>query len=156
MLSNTKCLRLHFMSETFQKKSDAIKKFFIQFSTAEDRYNALIDRGRKLPLFPTDQKISQNLVSGCQSNLYLISRMVDGLVYFEAASDALISAGLAAILISVYTGESPATILKTPPQFLFDLGIHASLSPNRSNGLANIHLRMKQDALNFLVLLNNS
>lgn len=144
------------MSETFQKKSDALKKFFPNFLSGEDRYKALIDLGRSLPPFPLALKIPENLVSGCQSNLYLSAQFIDGLVYFEAASDALISAGLAAILIAVYNGESPETILKQPPQFLNDLGIYTSLSANRSNGLSQIHLRMKKEALKFLVALKIS
>jgi cysteine desulfuration protein SufE len=139
------------MSETFQKKSDSVKKFFPSFLSPEDRYKTLIDLGRGLPSFPLALKIPENLVSGCQSNLYLSARLEGGLVYFEAASDALISAGLAAILIAVYSGESPETILKQPPQFLNDLGILVSLSANRSNGLSHIHLRMKKEALKFLV-----
>jgi len=139
------------MSETFQKKSDAIKKIFTTLTLEEDRYKILIEMGRRLPPVSPDLKVPENLVPGCQSNLYLSSRFINGLVLFEAASDALISSGLAALLLSVYSGESPETILKQPPQFLDDLGIHASLSPNRSNGLAHIHLRMKKDALKYLM-----
>lgn len=144
------------MSETFQKKSDALKKSFTIFSSIEDRYKAIIDMGRSLPPFPLHLKCPENLVAGCQSTLYLASQYEDGLVFFKVASDALISSGLAAILIAVYSGESPETILKMPPQFLDDLNIHASLSPNRSNGLAQIHLRMKKDALKFLISTQNS
>ena len=144
------------MSETFQKKSEELKKSFSKFPSPEDRYKALIEMGRNLPPFPAESKCPENLVAGCQSSLYLTSRFIDGLVFFEAASDALISAGLAAILIAVYNGESPETLLKQPPQFLSDLNIFASLSPNRSNGLAQIHLRMKKDALKFLVSTNQS
>jgi cysteine desulfuration protein SufE len=139
------------MSETFQKKSEEVKNFFASCSSPEARYDALIAMGRKLPLFHPALKTPENLVVGCQSNLYLASRLIDDLLYFEAASDALISAGLAALLIAVYSGETPETILKQPPLFLADLGIHASLSPNRSNGLAHIHLRMKQEALKLLI-----
>ncbi len=141
------------MSGTFQEKANAVKKFFPQFLSAEDRYKALIDLGRSLPTLPPALKVPENLVSGCQSNLYLAARFIDGLVFFEAGSDALISAGLAALLINVYSGEPPETILKQPPDYVRDLGIAASLSANRSNGLAHIHLRMKKEALKFLVTL---
>jgi sulfur transfer protein SufE len=144
------------MSGTFLEKSNEVKKFFPQNLQAEARYKALIDLGAGLPPLPAALKVPENLVSGCQSNLYLAARFNDGLVYFEAASDALISAGLAALLIKVYSGETPETILKQPPGFLSDLGIAATLSANRSNGLAHIHLRMKQEALKFLVSLTIS
>lgn len=152
MLSNTKCLWHRFMGETFQKKSAEIRAFFTSLPSQEARYSALIEMGRKLVPIPSDFKTDDRLVPGCQSRLHLISRVDGGLVYFQAASDALISAGLAALLISVYSGETPETILKEPPRFLDDLGIYASLSMNRSNGLANIFLRMKQDALKFLLV----
>lgn len=139
------------MRETFQKKSLSVKEFLTKLPTSEARYKALIEMGRTLPPISPHLKIPQHLVSGCQSNLYLISRIDDGFVYFEAASDALISAGLAALLIAVYSGESPETILKEPPRFVDELGLHASLSPSRSNGLSNIHLRIKQEALKFLM-----
>ncbi len=144
------------MSGTFLEKSNAVKKFFPPFLSPEDRYKVLIDLGRSLPPLPPALMVPENLVSGCQSNLYLAARFTDGLVFFEAGSDALISAGLAALLIKVYSGEAPETILKEPPRFLSDLRIAASLSANRSNGLAHIHLRMKQEALKFLVALNIS
>jgi cysteine desulfuration protein SufE len=139
------------MTITFQKKSDEIKKFFNSITTSEQRYEALIEMGRQLPPLRADLKIPENLVAGCQSQLYLVSRFSDGRVYFDAASDALISAGLAALLIQIYNGETPETILKEPPRYLSDLGIYASLSPNRSHGLSQIHLKMKQHALNFLM-----
>ncbi len=144
------------MSETFQKKSDWIKEKFAHLASSEDRYHALIKMGRDLSSFPDELKIPENLVAGCQSNLYLATQFDNGALYFKAASDALISAGLAALLISVYSGESPETILKQPPQFLADLGIQASLSQNRSNGLSSIHLRMKQEALKSLMALSIS
>ncbi len=96
-------------------------------------------------------KIPQNIVPGCQSVMYLHSRLEEGRVYFTVGSDALISAGLAALLVNVYNGESPETILKCPPDYIKELNIGASLTPGRANGLHNIHLRMKQDALKFLL-----
>ena len=87
---------------------------------------------------------------GCQSTTYLVSHLNDDKMSFYVWSEALISAGLAALLASVYNGESPEAVLKCPPDFLTDLGISASLTPNRANGLYNLHLRMKQDALRFL------
>jgi len=140
------------MGETFQKKSDAVKKFFSSLSNPEAKYSALIEMGRKLPPLSVEQKSAAHLVPGCQSNLYLVSRLINGRIEFGAASDALISAGLAALLISVYSGESPEIVLKEPPRFLDDLGIHASLSPNRSNGLSSIHLKMRQEALKYLMI----
>jgi len=143
------------MGENFFQKSAEIKHFFQSCRTDDDRYSALINLGRKLLALPPEYRTDDRLVPGCQSRLYLYSRFSNGLVHFEAAADALISAGLAALLIQAYSGESPETILKEPPRFLDELGLYASLSPNRSNGLASIHLRMKQDALKFLLPIKN-
>ncbi|PIS03252.1 MAG: SufE [Chlamydiae bacterium CG10_big_fil_rev_8_21_14_0_10_42_34] len=141
------------MSETFQKKCAEIKNKFAALST-EERYHLLMEMGRKLPPFPEDFKTPDRIVSGCQSVLYLNTSIIEGKLFFDAHTDALISAGLAALLISVYSGQSAESILKNPPSFITELGLDASLSPSRSNGLAQIHLRMKQEALKALVSLN--
>jgi len=126
---------------------DAIRKAFSSLKTPEERYNFLIDLGRKLPDYPDALKTPENLVPGCQSLLYLATTLRDGKMHFQAHSDALISKGLAALLIWAYDGCSPQDVLKNPPVFLQELGIFASLSPSRSNGLAQIYRRMQQEAV---------
>ncbi len=135
---------------TFLKKVEALKKKFGALKTAEERYDALMQMGRALPPFLGEWKTVERKVSGCQSTLYLRAECVGGRVFFTATADALISAGLAALLIEVYSGETPETVLTQPPLFLEELGIYASLSPNRSHGLSSIHLKMKQEALRCL------
>lgn len=114
-----------------------------------------MDLGKNLKLLDPSDKIPSNLVSGCQSIMYLKSSLQNGKMFFEADSNALISAGLAFLLIFVYSGESPETILLKPPQFLEEMGIYSSLSLNRANGLMNIFLKMKQDAVKALTKANN-
>lgn len=138
------------MTETFKEKCEKLKKIFAPLSTSE-RYQALMDMGKRLPPFPDSYKTPDRIVRGCQSLLYLKAEVCDGKIYFEAHADALISAGLAALLISIYAGESPEIVLTQNPDFIGELGLGSSLSLNRSNGLANIHLRMKQDALKAIV-----
>ena len=99
------------------------------------------------PLYKTES----NIVKGCQSVMHLRSYLENGKIFFEANSDALISLGLSAILISIYSGETAETVLTCPPNCLEELGISASLSQNRANGLYSIHLKMKQDALKLLM-----
>ncbi|MBF8262427.1 MAG: putative sufE-like protein [Parachlamydiales bacterium] len=135
---------------SIEKRIDKIKEMFAT-STPEEKMIRLLDLGRSLPPYPGDQKTTPHLVPGCQSTLYLYSHLENGRVHFEACADALISAGLAALLIYVYSSESPEIILKTPPSFLANLGILDSLTPSRSNGLAHIHQRMKKDSLKFLL-----
>ena len=131
----------------FEERVEALKKKISALETMEKKYNVLIEMGRGLPPLEEQHKTKENLVRGCQSALHLYSFIENGNIFFEASSDALISAGLAALLISIYSGLSPETILKNPPHFLHELGIYVSLSPHRSNGLSQLHLRMKQDAL---------
>lgn len=136
-----------FMFETCVEKQKQVKALFSSCGDEEQKYQLIINMGRELPHLPVSEKMPQNIVQGCQSTVYLSSKLVDGQVLFAAESDALISSGLAAVLIKVYSGEPPETILKCPPDYLEELGIGASLTPGRANGLYSIHLRMKQEAL---------
>lgn len=133
------------------EKQQQIKEIFLECASKDAKYEKIIELGQQQKPLANIYKTKENLVKGCQSQMYLRSYEVDNKVMFEAESDALISAGLATLLTKVYSGESPEVILKCPPTYLDELGIQASLSPNRANGLYNIHLRMKQDALKMLV-----
>ena len=139
------------MSKSFSEKEQNIKALFASCSSSEERYDALIRLGKEQKPLPSNQKIPENLVPGCQSKIYLHAHSEQGKVFFEAESDALISAGLVALLIRVYSGETPETILKMPPTFLDELRIPASLTPTRAGGLYQIHLKMKQEALRLLL-----
>lgn len=132
-------------------KQALVKEMFAQCQSEESRYQKIIELGRQQNPLISSYKIPENMVKGCQSTMYLRSYLENGLVIFEAESDALISSGLAAILIKVYSHETPETILKCPPTYIEELGLSASLTPNRANGLYSIHLRMKQDALRFIL-----
>lgn len=131
-------------------KQQQLIDLFATYS-GETLYHRIIEMGRELPLLRAEDRTSDKIVPGCQSTMYLDTQYKDEKLYFAAYSEALISAGLAAILIYVYNGETPEAILKSPPQFLEDIGIKGSLTPSRANGLYSIHLRMKQDALKFIV-----
>ena len=139
------------MFESCVAKQNEIKKIFEACPTVESKYQKIIEFGRQQSPLAESHKIPANIVKGCQSTMYLRSYWEGDTIKFEAESDALISSGLAAILLKVYSGETPETILKCPPNYLEDLGISASLTPNRANGLYSIHLRMKQDALKMLI-----
>jgi cysteine desulfuration protein SufE len=138
------------MENSCTNKQQQIIDIFEKCQSQDERYQQIIDLGKHLPKLDPALKIPENRVMGCQSLLYLHTYQEGRLLYFEAESDALISAGLAAILIKVYSGETPESILMTVPSYLEHLGITASLTPNRANGLYSIHLRMKQEALKFL------
>lgn len=129
------------------EKIEDLRKIFNPSLTDEARYLRIIDMGRSLPRYPEELKLSHLQVQGCQSLMYLSSKIINGKIFFQVGSDSLLSNGLAALLLFVYSEQAPEDVLKTPPAFLAELGILSSLTPSRSNGLANIHLRMKRDAL---------
>lgn len=137
--------------ESCLEKQDDVKKLFQSCATEEEKYNKLIELGKKNPPLNDKYKVEGNVVPGCQSIMYLHTELKEGKVNFQAESNALISSGLAAVLLMVYSGEEPDVILKCPPDYLEELGISTSLTPSRANGLYSIHLKMKQDALKLLV-----
>lgn len=139
------------MYENCLEKQRVIKEMFLACPTEEAKYEKIIELGQKQQSLAAEYKTPENLVKGCQSQVYLHSFKKDDRIIFEAEADALISAGLATLLIQVYSGETAETILKCPPSYLDELGISSSLTPSRANGLYSIHLRMKQDALKLLV-----
>lgn len=133
------------------EKQTEVKKLFHACQNEEEKYGKIIELGRTLPPLDESLKIEENRVKGCQSQMYLHSEAKEGKVYFHACSDALISSGLAYLLLKVYSGETPEAILKCPPTYLEELGIAESLTPNRASGLYSLHLKMKQEALKCLM-----
>lgn len=132
------------------EKQAALKELFLGFSSPSEKYEKIIEMGRKLPSLSPNARIEKNLVQGCQSLLYLETQVQDGLIYFNADSEALISKGLAALLIEVYSGQPPETLFKHPPMFLKEIGLHQALSPARSNGFASLFKKMQEEALKIL------
>lgn len=138
------------MYETCLEKQRRIKEIFLACPSEEAKYEKIIEFGRLQKPLGAAFKTPENLVKGCQAQVYLHSSLSGNKVVFAAQADALISAGLAALLVEVYSGETPETVLKCAPAYLEEIGITSSLSPNRANGLHSMHLRMKQDALKLL------
>jgi cysteine desulfuration protein SufE len=103
-----------------------------------DRYQFIIELGRKLPPFPPEWMDDAHRVPGCQSQVWMQAHMEKGALFLAGASDAAIVSGLVALLLRVYSGRPPAEILATDPAFLSDLGLIAALSTNRGNGVASM------------------
>ena len=117
-----------------------------EFSVLEDwteRYKHIINLGRKLDPLEEEHKVEDNLVRGCQSKVWLVTDLNDGHVMYRADSDAAIVKGLAALMIRLYSGQTPDTILSTQPTFIKEIGMQEHLSPTRSNGLASMVKQMK-------------
>lgn len=127
-----------------------LKKKFSQCKSQQEIYQKIVALGKKLLPFPNEWKVEENLVSGCQSIMYLHSYHRDGKMFFSAFSDALISSGLAAILIEAYNEREPDFVINNGPKFLQEFKIISSLSPGRANGVANLYLKMQKEALKAL------
>jgi len=111
-----------------------------------DRYQFIIDLGRKLPPFPATWMDDAHRVPGCQSKVWMQAEPREGKLYLAGASDAAIVSGLVALLLRVYSGRTPAEILATDPVFLKDLGLLEALSTNRGNGVASMARAIREHA----------
>ncbi len=111
-----------------------------------DRYQFLIEMGRKLPPFPVEWTNDAHRVPGCQSKVWMEAIQRDGKLFFAGSSDAAIVSGLIALLLRVYSGRAPEEILATDPVFLKDLGLLEALSTNRGNGIAAMARKVREIA----------
>ena len=109
-----------------------------------DRYQFMIELGRKLPPFPKAWCNDEHRVPGCQSHVWMEVDRREGKLFLAGASDAAIVSGLVALLLRVYSGRTPAEILATDPIFLKDLGLIAALSSNRGNGVAAMASKIRE------------
>jgi len=133
------------MSEIQQTQQELIEEFRF-FDNWMDRYQYIIDLGRKLPPFPEEWQIEEFRLHGCQSQVWLTAAHEDHRLNFRAISDSAIVSGLIAILMRVYSGRSPAEIISTHPEFIDAIGLHEHLSPTRSNGLHAMIAAIKEHA----------
>ena len=121
--------------------ADAQREIIEEFSFFEDwmdRYQYLIDLGRRLPELPASERIDRNKIRGCQSQVWFVAEPDGDRLVFRAISDAAIVSGLIAVLLRIYSGRKPQEILDTPPEFVAALGLESHLSPTRSNGLGSM------------------
>lgn len=122
------------MGDIDNAQRELIEEFSF-FDNWVDRYQYIIDMGRKLPEFPAAWRTDDRLLAGCQSRVWLHTDPDDGRLEFQAISDSAIVSGLIAILMRVYSGRDAAEIVRTPPDFISQIGLDEHLSPTRSNGL---------------------
>ena len=120
-----------------------------------DKYQLLIDIGSEQEPLPEQYKTPQNLIDGCQSRVWLQADYIDGLVHFQAESDALIVKGIVTLLIRVLSDHTPDEILEADLHFIHDIGLTEHLSPTRSNGLLAMLKQMKLYAMAFKASSSN-
>lgn len=130
---------------------EAIQNQIIEeFSLFEDwmqRYEYMIELGKSLPLIAEQYKTDNYLIKGCQSQVWLHADYQEGKVYFTADSDAIITKGIVALLVRVYSGYTPEEILAAKTDFIDQIGLKEHLSPTRANGLVSMLEQMKRYAL---------
>ena len=134
---------------TINETQDDIIAEFTELDDWMDKYQVLIDLASELPKLDERFKTEDNLIEGCQSRVWLHAEMTDGIVRFEAESDALIVGGIIALLIRVLSGHTPEEILGAELYFIDRIGLHEHLSPTRSNGLLSMVKQMRIYALAF-------
>ncbi len=135
---------------TAELAQQAIAEEFGFFSDWTERYQYLIDLGRKLPPFPDAQRTEEHKVTGCQSQVWLVGEGDASALHFRAISDSSIVSGLIALLLRVYSGRPAAEIVATEPRFIESIGLAKHLSPTRSNGLAAMLATIRRHAADTL------
>ena len=132
--------------ESLEKIQQSISEEFEIFDTWMEKYEYIIDLGKKLETFPSDQMIDENKVHGCQSSVWFVTSLEDGLFKCKATSDSAIVSGLIALLLRIYDNQKPSEIIETEPKFISMIGLNEHLSPTRNNGLNLMIARIKNDA----------
>ncbi|MCR6719077.1 MAG: SufE family protein [Chitinophagaceae bacterium] len=140
---------------TIQETEKEIVEEFALFDSWDDKYEYIIDLGKKLPALAEEHKIDENKVKGCQSTVWLAASLQEGRVYFEADSDAVIVKGLISMLIRVLSGRTPDEILNAPLNFINEIGMTTHLAQTRSNGLLSMVKQMKNYALAFKIKMQS-
>ena len=123
---------------TLKEKQQQIIDDFSMYEEWLDKYEYLIELGKSLDGLPEEKKTEDRLIKGCQSRVWLDCEKRDGILWFDADSDALITRGIIAMLVSVYSGRSAQEILEDDFSFLNALGLKENLSPTRANGLVSM------------------
>ena len=122
---------------------------FAMFDDWMQKYDYLIELSKDIPLISQEYRLNENLIKGCQSKVWLHAREIDGKVIYTADSDAIITKGIAALLIRVLSEQKAEDILENEMYFIDAIGLKEHLSMTRSNGLVSMIKQMKFYALAF-------
>lgn len=132
---------------SIQDIQDEIIDEFSMFEDWEERYQYMIDLGKDLPLIDDQYKTDTNIIKGCQSKVWVHAQMNDDKVAFTADSDAIITKGIIAILIRVFSNQHPTAIIDADTAFIDKIGLKEHLSPTRANGLVSMVKQLKMYAI---------
>jgi cysteine desulfuration protein SufE len=134
-------------------KNDIIEEFAM-FDDWEERYQYMIDLGKTLPLIDEQYKTNDHIIKGCQSKVWVHADLKDDKVEFTADSDAIITKGIIAILIRVFSNQHPKDIIEADTDFIDQIGLKEHLSPTRANGLVSMIKQLKMYAIAYQTQLN--
>lgn len=133
--------------KTIKETEEEITDEFSLFDSWEEKYEYIIDLGKKLEPLDEKFKVGENIIKGCQSTVWLTSEFKSGKVFYKADSDAIIVKGLVSMLIKVLSGREPDEILDAKLDFIKDIGMMTHLAQTRSNGLLAMVKQIKNYAL---------
>ena len=132
---------------TIEEVQNEIIDEFSMFEDWEERYQYMIDLGKDLPLIDEKYKTNDNIIKGCQSKVWVHADLDDDKINFTADSDAIITKGIIAILIRVFSNQHPKDILEANTDFIDEIGLKEHLSPTRANGLVSMIKQLKLYAI---------
>ena len=127
-------------------QEDVIDEFLL-FDDWMQKYEYMIDLGKSLPLINENNKTNDRLIKGCQSKVWLDAQLKNGKINYTADSDAIITKGIIAILLRVFSNQTPDAILSANTDFIDEIGLKEHLSPTRANGLVSMIKQLKIYAL---------
>ncbi len=133
---------------TLEEAKQSVVDDFSMYDEWLDKYEYIIDLGKRLDSFPEAKKTDDRLIKGCQSRVWLDCEVKEGRLFFTADSDAIITKGIISLLISVYSGRTAEEIAGDDFSFIEKIGLKENLSPTRSNGLASMVQTIKTTAEN--------
>ena len=139
---------------TIEEIQNDIIDEFSMFDDWEERYQYMIDLGKTLPLIGEQYKTEDHIIKGCQSKVWVHANMQDDKVNFTADSDAIITKGIIAILIRVFSNQHPKDIIDANTNFIDEIGLKEHLSPTRANGLVSMVKQLKMYAIAYQTQLN--
>jgi len=134
---------------TIKEAQNEIIDEFALFEEWMDKYEHIIELGKDLPIISTEHKTEENLIKGCQSRVWLHADLVNDKIIFSADSDAIITKGIIALVIRVFSNHTPKEIAEADLFFIDQIGLKEHLSPTRSNGLLAMVKQIKMYSIAF-------
>lgn len=132
---------------TIKEIQEEIIDEFSMFDDWMERYEYIIELGKSLPIIEDKYKTDDNIIVGCQSKVWLHAEKIDNKIVYSSDSDAILTKGIIALLLRVFTNQTSKTILKTKTNFIDEIGLKEHLSPTRANGLVSMVKKIKLYAL---------